>query len=108
MKTLPLQIDLPEEEVDAALVNSVVEYIRKRHPKFAVRTKVPLKELFPQPKGPRLQRFWQAQSHADIVIFRNDKLIAILEPGGTHVTDEKQVMRGYNETNALLVERCEV
>jgi hypothetical protein len=83
-----------EVEVDDAIINAVVEYIRRRHPKFDIKTKVPLKELFSEPKSPRLKKFWQAQSHADIVIFRNDKLIAILEPGGgAHLRDEKQVYR---------------
>ncbi|MDI6782568.1 MAG: hypothetical protein QME64_00545 [bacterium] len=83
-----------EVEVDDAIINAVVEYIRKRHPKFEIKTKVPLKKLFPQPKSPRLLRFWQAQSHADIAIFRDGKLVAILEPGGgAHLTDEKQVYR---------------
>lgn len=85
---------ITEEEVDAYILNPVVEYIRKRHPKFEVKTKIRLKDLFPQPNSPRLQKFWQAASHADIAIFRNERLIAILEPGGgQHLTDEKQVYR---------------
>lgn len=66
------------------------EYIEKTwQGKFEVKIKVPLKDLFSEPEGKGLKRLWKA-GHADVAVFRNGKLLAVLEPGGAHHFEEKQ------------------
>lgn len=59
-----------------------------------IKTKIPLKELFPEPEKKHLRKFWNNNSHADIAIFRHRKLLCIVEPGGkAHFSDKKQRTR---------------
>lgn len=70
----------------------LADYIRRTWPMFEVKVRVPLKELFPEPKGRGMKRLWE-HGHADVAIFRKGKLIAIIEPGGAHHFDKKQAER---------------
>ena len=64
-------------------------YVRRTWRMFEVKTKVPLKDLFPEPEGKGLKRIWN-YGHADVAVFRNGKLVAVLEPGGAHHFEKKQ------------------
>lgn len=59
--------------------------------KFTFKTEIPLKKLFPEPENKNLKHVWN-YGHADLVVFRNEKLISVFEPGGAyHLKDEKQI-----------------
>jgi len=59
--------------------------------KFNFKREIPLKELFPEPKDKDLKHMWR-YGHADLVVFKNGKLIAIFEPGGfRHLKDKRQI-----------------
>ena len=70
----------------------LAEYIRRIWPMFEVKTKVPLRELFPEPEKLGMKRLWN-YGHADVAVFKDGKLIAVLEPGGAHHFDEQQAAR---------------
>lgn len=69
----------------------VKDYINKTWPKFRVELEKKLNSLFPEPKNVGLKHIWKYGS-ADIVVYKDDKIIAIFEPGGSHhFQDEKQI-----------------
>lgn len=79
---------------DEEVIEELSSFLNNSFPRLSFRTKVPLKELFPEPKNRVLRSFWGNNSHADIVAFRHSKLVCIIEPGGSaHVKDEKQKIR---------------
>jgi hypothetical protein len=50
-----------------------------------------LKRLFAEPGNKGLKHIWKYGS-ADLVVWKKDKLVCIIEPGGSHhFTDEKQI-----------------
>lgn len=53
------------------------------------RLEVPLKELFLEPENKGLQHIWKFGA-ADLCVYRNDKLVCIVEIGGGQHFDEKQ------------------
>ncbi len=66
-------------------------YIEKTWPKFVVKTEVPLAEMFDQPKNVGLRHIWKF-GICDIVVYKDDKIRGVIEPGGAHhITDEKQI-----------------
>lgn len=56
---------------------------------FCVKLEVPLKQVFNEPENSGLKHIWRYGS-ADLVVFRGNKPVAIIEPGGAHHFDEKQ------------------
>jgi len=65
-------------------------YINNTWPCLGTRTHVRLNELFPEPENKGLKHIWK-YGHADVVVERNSKVVAVLEPGGNHhLQDEKQ------------------
>ncbi len=56
---------------------------------FCVKLEVPLSEVFSEPEETGLKHIWRYGS-ADLVVFRNAKPVAIIEPGGGQHFDEKQ------------------
>lgn len=82
----------PEDDTKGLQI--IASYIENNFRVTVGKIKTPLKELFPKPEKKHLQRFWNNNSHADIPIFRHDKLVAIVEPGGAgHLKDKKQRTR---------------
>lgn len=78
---------------DEKIIEKLATFIESNF-RLTVKTKVPLKELFPEPESKSLRKFWNDNSHADLAIFRHGQLVAILEPGGSaHFKDEKQKER---------------
>jgi len=75
----------------------VSAYINKTWPnKFKVIVKephgIPLRELFTEPTNKGLKHIWKFGS-VDVVVYKNDKLIAGFEPGGSqHFQDKKQML----------------
>jgi hypothetical protein len=66
------------------------DYIEKTWPKLVVKLEIPLSKLFPKPENKGLLHIWRYGA-ADVVVYRNGKLVCIVEPGGAHhMTDEKQ------------------
>jgi len=74
--------------------DELADYIKKTWGKlgFEVKVREPLRNLFPRPKNRALLSMWK-YGHADVAVFKNGKLIAILEPGGVHHFDEEQRKR---------------
>lgn len=96
---------------DEKIIEKLATFIESNF-RLTVKMKMSLKELFPEPENRTLRKFWNANSHADLAIFRHGKLVTILEPGGSaHFKDEKQKERDnkkdrickINEVNCLRV-----
>jgi hypothetical protein len=68
---------------------SIKEYIERTWKFFYVKVERPLRELFPEPENKGLKHIWKYGS-ADLIIYRNNKIICIIEPGGSHHWEEKQ------------------
>ena len=65
-------------------------YIEQKWPRFFfVKLEVPLKEIFNEPENSGLKHIWRYGS-ADLVVFRDNKPMAIIEPGGGQHFGEKQ------------------
>lgn len=87
MRTLKIQND-------NEIIEKLYSHLTNEFPRLKFKIKIPLKKLFPEPKNKWLKSFWGNNSHADISVFRHDKLIAIVEPGGWyHAKDKKQKIR---------------
>lgn len=69
---------------------SIKDYIKEQWPQFDVQLEQRLNTLFPQPlKG--CKHIWR-HGTADIVVRRGGKIVAVIEPGGSHhFQDEKQM-----------------
>lgn len=79
---------------DEAIIEKLYSHLNTNFPRLKFKVKISLKELFPEPENKWLKSFWSNNSHADIAVFRHDKLVAIIEPGGSaHFKDEKQKVR---------------
>ena len=69
---------------------AIKAYIEQKWPRlFSVKLEVPLREVFPEPENTGLKHIWRYGS-ADLVVCRDSKPIAIIEPGGGHHFGEKQ------------------
>jgi len=87
LKTLRIQND-------NEIIEKLYSHLTNEFPRLKFKIKIPLKKLFPEPKNKWLKSFWGNNSHADISVFRHNKLIAIVEPGGWyHASDKKQKIR---------------
>lgn len=73
-------------------IEKIKVYIKYFWPnKFNFKREVPLKILFPEPKNKGLRHIWK-YGHADLLVFKREKLITIFEPGGgQHLKDKKQI-----------------
>ena len=56
---------------------------------FSVELEVPLKQVFNEPENSGLKHIWR-YGFADLVVFRDNKPMAIIEPGGGQHFGEKQ------------------
>lgn len=80
---------------DEAILEEICDHIINHwNLKVSIKTKTPLREMFPEPKNKWLLSIWR-YGHADISIFKHNKLVAVIEPGGWHyhLKDEKQLLR---------------
>lgn len=79
---------------DETILEKITDYIINHYNlKVSTKTKVPLRELFPEPKNKWLLSIWR-HGHADIAVYRHGKLACIIEPGGSyHLKDDKQKLR---------------
>lgn len=64
-------------------------FINKTWPKFTTQKEMALFDLFPEPENKGLKHIWK-YGFADLVVKRNNKVVAIFEPGGPQHFDEKQ------------------
>lgn len=74
------------------ITDDVIElesYINKTWPQFKTQKEIALRKLFPEPENKGLKHIWKYGS-ADLVIYKNDKIICIIEPGSTQHFKEKQ------------------
>lgn len=62
-------------------VIKIEKYINKEWPRFKTQKEASLNSLFPEPENKGLKHIWKYGA-ADLVIFRNNKVITIIEPGG--------------------------
>lgn len=72
---------------EAKAIKAYIELTWPIH--FCVRLEVPLKEIFIEPENAGLRHIWRYGS-ADLAVFRNGKLVALIEPGGAQHFGEKQ------------------
>lgn len=71
-------------------VRKVEDFINQAWTQFDTVLEVPLKELFHEPGNNGLKHIWKYGS-ADLVVYRDNKLICVIEVGGSHhVKDDKQ------------------
>lgn len=70
-------------------VKKLHDYIENNFPHFELELEVPLKKLFPEPENKGLKHIWKYGA-ADLVAKRNNKIVAIFEPGGKHHWEERQ------------------
>lgn len=69
---------------------AIKAYIEQTWPRlFDLKLEVPLNKIFKEPENVGLKHIWR-YGFADLVVFRDSKLIAIIEPGGGHHFEEKQ------------------
>ena len=79
---------------DEEIIEKLYSYLIKDFSRLKFKVKIPLKILFPKPENKWLQSFWNNNSHADVAVFRHNKLVCIIEPGGWHhAKDKKQKVR---------------
>ena len=71
-------------------VKKIDDYINKTWKKFSTETEVKLSRLFPKPANSGLNHIWKYGA-ADLVIRFKSRIIAIIEPGGAHHFEEKQM-----------------
>jgi hypothetical protein len=64
-------------------------FINNNFPRFSTEIEVPLCKLFAQPENKGLKHIWTYGS-ADLVVRKDDKIVAVFEPGGKHHWEEKQ------------------
>ncbi|MEW6356916.1 MAG: hypothetical protein AB1696_11350 [Planctomycetota bacterium] len=57
---------------------------------FTTQLEQRLCQIFPRPENPGLQHIWRYGS-ADLVVYRGTRPICIIETGGAHHFDEKQI-----------------
>jgi len=75
---------------DEKTLDKLLGHLRKDFPRLSFALKTPLRELFPKPEKKYLMSIWGG-GHADIVVLRHRKLVAIIEPGGNnHFKEDKQ------------------
>lgn len=58
---------------------------------FETKKEIFLRELLPEPKNSGLKHIWKYGAD-DLVVYRNGKIVCVIEPGGSHhFQDEKQM-----------------
>lgn len=88
------KIMLKIQQDDKIIIEKLYSHLITEFPKLKFKVKIPLKKLFPEPKNKWLRSFWSNNSHADVSVFRHNKLVCIIEPGGWyHAKDERQKIR---------------
>ena len=69
---------------------AIAGYIEQTWPgRFHVELSIRLSQIFPEPENKGLKHIWK-YGEADIVVYREKKPVAIIEPGGAHHFEEKQ------------------
>lgn len=76
-------------EIITEEIRKIESYVNAVWPKFTTRKEVRLRELFPEPENAGLRHIWKYGS-ADLVVYRRDKPVCIVEAGGAHHFEEKQ------------------
>jgi hypothetical protein len=76
-------------EVITEEVKQIEGYILEKWKQFSTIKEVRLCTLFPEPENPGLKHIWMYGS-ADLVVYRSQKPICIIEAGGYHHWEEKQ------------------
>ncbi|MBA7576011.1 hypothetical protein ES708_17848 [subsurface metagenome] len=78
---------------DEEIIEKLCSYlIANFNPKLEFKIKELLKNILPEPESKWLKKMWRF-GHADISVYRHDKLICIVEPGGWHhFKDGKQIL----------------
>lgn len=78
---------------DEETIKKLLCFLRKTFPRLNFESKKSLKELFPEPKSTYLKLFWKL-AHGDVVVYRHEKLVCVLEIGGrAHFSDKTQRLR---------------
>ena len=78
--------------IDTRITEDIIlieKYIKDTWKHFTTVKEVRLSKLFPEPENKGLKHIWTYGS-ADLVVYRNDKPIAIIEAGGGQHFKEKQ------------------
>lgn len=70
-------------------IKQIEKYINNTWKHFATQKEVRLSSVFPEPKNKGLRHTWRYGS-ADLVVFKDEKPICIIESGGSHHCEEKQ------------------
>jgi|GEM_PF-3368926 len=76
-------------EIITEEIRKIEGYINATWPQFTTRKEVRLRELFPEPKNTGLRHIWKYGA-ADLVVYRQDKVLCIIEAGGAQHFEDKQ------------------
>jgi len=76
-------------EVITGEIRKIEGYINVTWPQFRTCKEVRLRELFSEPDNAGLRHIWKYGS-ADLVVYRHDKAVCIIEAGGAHHFEERQ------------------
>jgi hypothetical protein len=76
-------------EVITGEIRKIEGYINVTWPQFRTCKEVRLRELFSEPENAGLRHIWKYGS-ADLVVYRHDKAVCIIEAGGAHHFEERQ------------------
>jgi len=70
-------------------IKQIEKYINKTWKHFTTQKEVRLNKLFSEPENKGLRHIWKYGS-ADLVVYKEDKPICIIESGGSHHWEETQ------------------
>ena len=70
-------------------IKQIEKYINNTWKQFITQKEIRLRKLFPEPENIGLKHIWKYGS-ADLVAYKNDKAICIIESGGSHHWEEMQ------------------
>jgi len=70
-------------------IKQVERYINDTWKQFTTQKEIRLNKVFPEPENIGLRHIWKYGS-VDLVIYRDDKPVCIIESGGAHHFEEKQ------------------
>jgi len=83
-----METNLPKEIITED-IKQIESYINETWKQFFTQKEVRLNKLFSEPENKGLKHIWRYGS-ADLVVYKDNKPICIIESGGSHHWEEKQ------------------
>lgn len=93
------------EQIISKEVVELEAYINKTWPKFTTQKEMALRDLFPEPENRGLKHIWKYGT-TDLVVYRSSVPICILEPGGSHHFEKKQMKNDARKFKLAELNNC--